>query len=105
MARARVHVVVGTRPEAIKLAPLVLEMRAAGAVEPVVVATGQHPEMVDQVLGDFGIVPDIRIELDRSRGDQAELVSQLCTALDRALVDSAGVVVQGDTTSVLVGGL
>lgn len=105
VSRPRVHVVVGTRPEAVKLAPLVLEMRAAGAVEPVVVATGQHPEMVDQILDDFGIVPDVRIKLDRSTGDQAELVSQLCIALDRAFVDSAGVVVQGDTTSVLVGGL
>ena len=105
MPRPRVHVVVGTRPEAVKLAPLVLAMRAEGSVEPVVIATGQHPEMVDQVLSDFGIEPDVRLVLDRRTGDQAELVAQLCPALDRALVDSSGVVVQGDTTTVLVGGL
>ncbi|MBA3841518.1 MAG: UDP-N-acetylglucosamine 2-epimerase (non-hydrolyzing), partial [Actinobacteria bacterium] len=46
--------------------------------------TGQHPEMVDQVLSDFGIVADVRLELDRRTGDQAELVAQLCPALDRA---------------------
>src|SRR5690349_6240345 len=103
--RPRVHVIVGTRPEAVKLAPLVLAMGSDGVVEPVVVTTGQHPEMVDQVLGDFGIVPDIRLEIERSTGEQSELAAQLCPALDRALVDSAAVVVQGDTTSVLIGGL
>src|SRR5690242_3216425 len=105
MPKPRIHVVVGTRPEAVKLAPLVLAMRAEGSVEPVVVATGQHHQMVDQVLGDFGIEPDERLVLDRRSGEQAELVGQLCPALDRALVDSSGVVVQGDTTTVLVGGL
>ena len=103
MQRPRVHVVVGTRPEAVKLAPLVLAMRAEGSVEPVVVATGQHPEMVDQVLGDFGLEPDVRLVLDRRTGSQAELVSQVCSALGRVRVGAAGVVVEGATPPGRVG--
>lgn len=102
----RVHLVVGTRPEAVKMAPLALAMRAAGLLEPVVVATGQHPEMVVRSLAAFGLVPDRVCELDRRSGEQAELVAQLVPALDAIVADgSAGVVVQGDTTSALVGGL
>lgn len=106
MSVPRVHVVVGTRPEAVKTAPLALAMRAAGHVEPVVVATGQHPQMVAQSLAAFGLVPDLVCELDRSTGEQAELVAQLLPPLDAIVAGgSAGVVVQGDTTSALVGGL
>jgi UDP-N-acetylglucosamine 2-epimerase (non-hydrolysing) len=103
----RVHVLVGTRPEAVKMAPLATALRASGLVEPVVVATGQHTTMVSQALAAFGQVPDITLELDRRTGEQAELVAELAPALDRVLAadGSAAVVVQGDTTSVLVGGL
>lgn len=107
MPMPRMHVVVGTRPEAVKMAPLITAMRAEGLVEPVVVTTGQHPELVRTVLDGFGIAPDVSLDLDRRTGDQAELMGLLCPALDRVLVEgrSAGVVVQGDTTSVLAGGL
>lgn len=106
MSRPRVHLVVGTRPEAVKMAPLALALRAAGAVEPVVVATGQHPEMVVQSLAAFDLRPDAVCELDRVTGEQAELVAQLVPALDALVASgSAAVVVQGDTTSALVGGL
>lgn len=103
----RVHLVVGTRPEAVKMAPLASALRASGLVEPVVVATGQHTTMVSQALDAFGQRPDVTLELDRRTGEQAELVAELAPALDRVLAAdrSAAVVVQGDTTSVLVGGL
>lgn len=103
----RVHLVVGTRPEAVKMAPLASALRASGLVEPVVVATGQHTTMVSQALSAFGQEPDITLELDRRTGEQAELVAGLAPALDHVLAadESAAVVVQGDTTSVLVGGL
>ncbi len=89
------------------MAPLVAALRASGLVEPVVVATGQHTTMVGQALAAFGQRPDVTLELDRRTGEQVELVAELAPTLDRVLaVDgSAAVVVQGDTTSVLVGGL
>ena len=65
-----VHLVVGTRPEAIKMAPLALALRKAGLLEPVVVATGQHPTMVAQALSAFGIAPDVVCQLHRTTGEQ-----------------------------------
>jgi UDP-N-acetylglucosamine 2-epimerase (non-hydrolysing) len=102
-----VHLVVGTRPEAVKMAPLAAALRASGRVHPVVVATGQHTTMVTQALAAFGQRPDVTLDLDRRTGEQVELVAELSPALDRVLAadGSAGVVVQGDTTSALVGGL
>jgi UDP-N-acetylglucosamine 2-epimerase (non-hydrolysing) len=100
-----VHLVVGTRPEAIKLAPLALALRRAGLVEPVLVATGQHPTMVAQALAAFGLVPDVICQLHRTTGEQVELVAELAPALDAVVAPSSAVVVQGDTTSALVGGL
>jgi UDP-N-acetylglucosamine 2-epimerase (non-hydrolysing) len=107
MANTRVHIVVGTRPEAVKMGPLVLALRRLGVVEPVIVATGQHPAMVAQVLDAFGLAADVTLALDRRSGELAELVAQLSPALDEVLHrdGSSGVVVQGDTTSALVGGM
>jgi UDP-N-acetylglucosamine 2-epimerase (non-hydrolysing) len=107
MTLPKVHIVVGTRPEAVKMAPLAAALRARGDVHPIVVATGQHPTMVAQSLAAFGQQPDITITLDRRTGEQVELAAELAPALDRILArdGSSAVVVQGDTTSVLVGGL
>jgi UDP-N-acetylglucosamine 2-epimerase (non-hydrolysing) len=107
MTLPRVHIVVGTRPEAVKLAPLAAALRTAGRVHPVLVATGQHTTMVTQALAAFDQRPDVSFELDRRTGEQVELVAELAPALDRVLTadGSAGVIVQGDTTSALVGGL
>ena len=107
MTLPRIHIVVGTRPEAVKMAPLAAALRATGRVDPVMVATGQHTTMVTQALAAFDQRPDVRLELDRRTGEQVELVAELAPALDRILAadGSAGVVVQGDTTSALVGGL
>ncbi len=105
MSLPTVHLVVGTRPEAIKMAPLALALRRAGLLEPVVVATGQHPTMVAQSLAAFGLAPDVVCQLHRTTGEQSELVAELVPALDSLLAGSSAVVVQGDTTSALVGGL
>ncbi|SEH50220.1 UDP-N-Acetylglucosamine 2-epimerase [Mycolicibacterium rutilum] len=96
----------GTRPEAVKLAPLALALDQSWAA-PVVVGTGQHPTMFDQALAAFGLTPGLVLEPERLTGTQAELVSQLTHKLDdvmRQRMPSA-VVVQGDTTSALVGAL
>jgi UDP-N-acetylglucosamine 2-epimerase (non-hydrolysing) len=107
VSSSKVHIVVGTRPEAIKLAPLVLALQAGGRLEPVVIATGQHTEMVVDALAAFGLQADVTLRLDRRTGEQSELFALLAQSLDRILIEqgSAAVVVQGDTTSALVGGL
>jgi UDP-N-acetylglucosamine 2-epimerase (non-hydrolysing) len=97
----------GTRPEAIKLAPVVMALADQRSIRPVVVATGQHPSMFQKGLATFGLQPDRELRPDRATGGQAELVAQLTERLDVELrVDSPdAVVVQGDTSSALVGAL
>jgi len=103
----RVLSVLGTRPEVIKLAPLVHELAARPEVESLVVSTGQHREMLDQMLGLFGIVPEVELALMR-RGQRlcgltARLVRSLSTTLRKLEPD--WVVVQGDTTTAFCGAL
>jgi len=102
-----VHLLAGTRPEAIKLAPVAAAMRAAGRVRPVLVATGQHPTMVAEALAALGERADVTLELDRSTGSQPELLSQLVRELDAHFTRTTPriVVVQGDTTTTLAGAM
>lgn len=97
----------GTRPEALKLAPLVGALERNGGAGPVVVATGQHPTMFHQGMAAFGIVPDRVLRLCRESGSQAELAARLAEGLDPWLQADrpAAVVVQGDTSSALIGAL
>lgn len=103
----RILVVLGTRPEAIKLAPVIHALRARSAAEVKVAVTGQHREMLDQVLAVFEIVPDY--DLDIMRADQS--VSAVTTrALDGltevvANVQPSFTLVQGDTTTAFAGAL
>lgn len=73
--------VVGTRPEAIKIFPVILEMRADPRFDPIVIASGQHTDMCTQVLNMAGIEPDIKLQLHRETGALNELVAQLVTEL------------------------
>ena len=59
----KVMLVFGTRPEAIKMCPLVLEMRKRAKLETVVCVTGQHREMLDSVLSAFSVVPDYDLQV------------------------------------------
>jgi len=94
-----VLLVAGTRPEAIKVAPVVLALREAGQFGAVLLASGQHDEPVRQALDAFGLVPDIMLRLDRTTGSLVELASLLMPALDVQLERLAPVacVVHGDT--------
>jgi UDP-N-acetylglucosamine 2-epimerase (non-hydrolysing) len=102
-----VWLVGGTRPEALKLAPLAEALHRQRTFRPVIVATGQHPSMFHQGLAAFGLQPDHDIRLRRETGSPAELTAQLAPELDGALAahPPAAVVVQGDTSSALVGAL
>jgi UDP-N-acetylglucosamine 2-epimerase (non-hydrolysing) len=75
--------VFGTRPEAIKMAPVVRRALAAGGpIEPVVCVTAQHREMLDQVLAAFRIRPEIDLGVMRQNQTLASLTGSLMTALD-----------------------
>jgi UDP-N-acetylglucosamine 2-epimerase (non-hydrolysing) len=103
MKSNKVAVVLGTRPEAIKMAPLVHALRQSSHLEPVVIATAQHREMLDQVLQIFDIKPDYDLDLMRPNQSLASLTSRLVTSLDHVVqqISPSAVLVQGDTTSVL----
>lgn len=102
-----VHLVAGTRPEAVKLAPVALELAAAGRLRPVVVTSGQHPAMVRQALRAFGLDADEELVIDRFTGDQAELYAGLLPELDELWTRRrpAAVLVQGDTATTLAAAL
>lgn len=100
--RGPIVVIFGTRPEAIKLAPVVLALRDIGATH-VVVTTGQHADLVGEVLEPFDVIPDVDLGLMREeQGLDYVLASALEAVgghLDR--LQPTAVVVQGDTTSML----
>ncbi|HKC91810.1 MAG TPA: UDP-N-acetylglucosamine 2-epimerase (non-hydrolyzing) [Candidatus Limnocylindria bacterium] len=105
---ARVLVVLGTRPEAIKLAPVVNALRGRSAeLEVRVCVTGQHREMLDPVLALFGIVPDHDLRLMRPDqtlpGLTGAVIGGVAAVLDSDRAD--WVIVQGDTTTALGAGL
>ncbi|GGM65089.1 non-hydrolyzing UDP-N-acetylglucosamine 2-epimerase [Dactylosporangium sucinum] len=102
-----VLLIAGTRPEAIKLAPVAAAMRAAGRLSPVLVASGQHPAMVAQALAAFGVEADVTLPLQRVTGSQPELLTEMIKRLDALLAERppAAVVVQGDTTTTLAGAM
>jgi UDP-N-acetylglucosamine 2-epimerase (non-hydrolysing) len=102
-----VFLIAGTRPEAIKLAPVAAAMRAAGRLTPVLVASGQHPTMVTQALDAFDVQADVTLPLQRVTGSQPELLTEMIKQLDALLEERkpAAVVVQGDTTTTLAGAM
>ncbi|GAF81436.1 unnamed protein product [marine sediment metagenome] len=104
---SRVSIIFGTRPEAIKLCPLVLAMRDRRGLAPHVCVTGQHREMLDQVLDVFGVKPDADLNLMRPNQTLAGLTSRAIAAIDEYLQASRPdmVIVQGDTTTVFCAAL
>ena len=97
----------GTRPEAIKMAPLVLALQDAPDFEPRIVVTGQHRSMLDQVLDLFGLVPHHDLDIGRDRQTLAGVTQRALGGLDGLIAEEKPdlVVVQGDTTSTFVGAL
>ena len=102
-----IAVVVGTRPEAIKLAPVIQQLQSSALLRPFTISTSQHGEMVDQIFNNFGITADVDLHVMRPRQQLWDLTAILSTRLGELFtkhpVDS--VLVQGDTTSALIGGL
>lgn len=103
----RVMVIYGTRPEAIKLAPVIRAIGGSPRLRPIVTMTGQHRAIVNQVNSMFGIRPDHDLNVIRPRqslhGLTARILERLSPALQQERPDA--VVVQGDTTSAFTGAL
>ena len=100
--------IVGTRPEAIKMAPVILELREKIKSHSVkLVSTGQHREMLTQTLSIFGLRPDLDLEIMQPDQSLSELTSRLILKLDAVLAREQPdwVLAQGDTTSVLAASL
>lgn len=106
-APVRILVVFGTRPEAIKLFPLVSRLRADPRFEPVVCVSAQHRGMLDQVLDIAGIVPDHDLDLMRPDQTLDSLTAALLTGLGGVMdaVRPDRVMVQGDTATAMAGAL
>lgn len=95
--------VIGTRPEAIKMAPVVRALRADVRFRCVVVATAQHRGLLDQMLGYFSIEVDHDLDLMMEGQSSSELIARMLPRLDRVLAVEmpSAVLAQGDTTTVL----
>ncbi len=103
----RILSIFGTRPEAIKMAPVVRQLAHTPGVESRVCVTAQHRQMLDQVLDLFKISPDVDLDLMQPGQTLAELTARVFTALDPVLADwqPDWVLVQGDTTTVMAAAL
>lgn len=103
----RYSFIFGTRPEAIKLAPVIKEMKNIDGCECIVISTGQHKEMLKQVLDFYDIVPDISLEVMKKNQDLEGLSTRILMELTkhRELLKSDYIFVQGDTTTAFMGSL
>ncbi|HEY9787654.1 MAG TPA: UDP-N-acetylglucosamine 2-epimerase (non-hydrolyzing) [Candidatus Obscuribacterales bacterium] len=105
--KKRVMCVFGTRPEAVKLAPVVHALRKSAALEPIVTLTAQHREMLDQMLKWFGITPDHDLNLMRHGQTLADLTARVIKSMDDLLEEARPdlLLVQGDTVTVMAASL
>jgi len=107
MAAVRMMVVVGTRPEAIKLVPVIKAAAASGWVEPIIVATAQHRHMLDQVIEQFAVKTDHDLNLMTEGQTLSGITARCVSALDEVIVRERPdlVVGQGDTTTTFAAAL
>lgn len=103
----KVLVVFGTRPEAIKMVPLVKELKKTDVIEPVVCITAQHRQMLDQVLEIFDVIPDYDLNIMQDRQTIADITIRALNGIDNVIADvnPEMVMVHGDTTTTFAGGL
>ena len=100
----KVMLVFGTRPEAIKMCPLVLELKKRESIKTIVCVTAQHRQMLDQVLETFGVVPDYDLNIMKDRQTlfdiTTNILSEIRTVLEKEKPDV--VLVHGDTSTTFV---
>lgn len=107
MKKIKVMTIFGTRPEAIKMAPLVNELKQDDAIETIVCVTAQHRQMLDQVLKIFKIVPDYDLNIMKERQTLPQITSNVLTGIVNVIEDAKPdiVLVHGDTTTTFAGAL
>ncbi len=107
MKKIKVMTVFGTRPEAIKMAPLVKELETNDKIESIVCVTAQHRQMLDQVLSIFDIKPDYDLDIMKDRQTLLSITTNVLTGLDNVLKEAQPdiVLVHGDTSTTFVGAL
>lgn len=106
--RIKVMTIFGTRPEAIKMAPLVLELKKQSEYfEPIVTVTAQHRQMLDQVMNIFDITPDHDLNIMKDRQTLIDVTTRGLEGLDRVMKETKPdiVLVHGDTTTTFVASL
>jgi len=101
MPALKVCCVFGTRPEAIKMAPVVLELQRRKECDSHLIVTGQHREMLDQMLSVFGLKPDADLAVMSERQSLTRVTTRVLEGMERVLVESRPdvVLVHGDTTT------
>src|SRR3954465_8048055 len=107
-SKIKVMTIFGTRPEAIKMAPLVLELeKYPDQIESIVTVTAQHRQMLDQVLEVFHIKPDYDLNVMKDRQTLIEVTQRVLEGLDKVMkeVKPDLVLVHGDTSTTFVAGL
>lgn len=97
----RISIILGTRPEAIKLAPVILALQGDPRIQVEVVLTGQHREMVDQVMQLFGIQPHVDLDIMQPRQSLTDITERSLRGLEPYLAQTRPdwVLVQGDTST------
>ena len=103
----KVVVVFGTRPEAIKMCPLVKELRTRKNIETLVCVTGQHRQMLDQVLDTFGIIPDFDLSIMKDKQTLFDVTIGILEGM-KAILESVNpdlVLVHGDTSTTFASSL
>ncbi len=107
MKKIKVMTVFGTRPEAIKMAPLVKELEKNDKIESIVCVTAQHRQMLDQVLAIFDIKPDYDLDIMKDRQTLISITTNVLQGLDEVLKKAKPdiVLVHGDTSTTFVGAL
>jgi UDP-N-acetylglucosamine 2-epimerase (non-hydrolysing) len=106
--RKRIGIVFGTRPDAIKMAPVIFELRKrAGEFDSLTISTGQHRQMLDQVLQNFGVSVDVELDVMRHNQTLSGLTCRILTAVDDLLGRTSldCLLVQGDTTTAFAAAL
>jgi UDP-N-acetylglucosamine 2-epimerase (non-hydrolysing) len=105
--KMKIDIVIGTRPEAIKMSPVIRELKGRGDFAVRVIATGQHTDMLTQALAFFGLRPDIDLRVMKDRQSLDHITSSVLEGVGRALDEDKpdAVLVHGDTTTTMASAL
>ncbi len=106
-SRKKILIIVGTRPEVIKMAPVYLELVSRDCFEVMLCTTGQHIDLVKEVLTDFGLVPDVELKIMEHGQSLTDLTSKALAVASRTIEEFQphAVLVHGDTTTTFASAL